>query len=63
MDIDSDNLKQRKKLFNAGSELFNQKPKKGIQFLQEQGEALFQSYGSLHGFPRHTVRIKFEIIT
>ena len=31
------NIKQRKKLFNAGSELFNQKPKKGIQFLQEQG--------------------------
>ena len=31
------NIKQRKKLFQAGSELFNQKPKKGIQFLQEQG--------------------------
>ena len=35
------NIKQRKKLFHAGSELFNQKPKKGIAFLREQG--LFES--------------------
>ena len=31
------NIKQRKKLFHAGSELFNQKPKKGVAFLREQG--------------------------
>ncbi|EDO31538.1 predicted protein, partial [Nematostella vectensis] len=30
-------LKQRKKLLQAGSEHFNNKPKKGIEFLQEHG--------------------------
>ncbi|CAG5085057.1 Oidioi.mRNA.OKI2018_I69.PAR.g10801.t2.cds [Oikopleura dioica] len=30
-------IKQKKKLFAAGTELFNQKPKKGIAFLEEQG--------------------------
>ncbi|XP_034148825.1 Golgi-specific brefeldin A-resistance guanine nucleotide exchange factor 1 isoform X2 [Esox lucius] len=30
-------IRNRKKLLNSGTEQFNQKPKKGIQFLQEKG--------------------------
>lgn len=30
-------IKRKKKLFTTGTELFNANPKKGIQYLQEQG--------------------------